>query len=205
MLGVVLNALTESGGLPPSDWLQLRTAALTLSPTGARIVAPRLNGGGRRADYDMRYAWTPASVAEACELLDARGLIPTGYAARFVCETCGGTGAVAAREVGPGWNAACPDCDDGHRPHPPTIAALASWASLGFAAGDDGAPGILGAEELMGELSPGTPTRWRVTPVTDIPTDFFRNESARRLNAAGFGWSGAGRYRTLYVPPLGPT
>jgi hypothetical protein len=223
MLSAVLDALTERTRIrEPSGILHDGRRSRVVISHSLHGVVLSVHG------VSVTYPWITTDPAEAWELLQTRDLIPMDYVGRFVCEACAGGGVVACGLahlpclrcalpcVGCGGsgrvgNAVC-DCVGslrsdavalGHTPHPPTVAELAAWASLGFAASDDGSPGILGAEELMGELSGGTPTRWRVTPVTDIPTSFFRNESARRLNAAGFGWSGAARYRTLYVPPLG--
>lgn len=222
-LGAVLDALTtwEGYDVPPSDRVALGGAAFGASAWSESVVMGVAGG-------NVEYRWITADPAEAWERLQTIDLIPLDYRGRFVCEGCAGGGVVAvgiARLPCLRCALPCAECCGservggavcecvgslrqdavalGHLPHPPTVAALVSWASLGFAASDDGSPGILGAEELMGELSPGTPTRWRVTRVADIPTNVFRNESAQRLNAAGFGWSGGGRYRTLYVPPLG--
>ena len=197
MLGAVLDALTVTGGLPSSDWLQLRAAVLTLSAEGARIVVPRLDGRGRRADYDMRYAWTTTDPAEAYELLQARGLVPMEYRPRFTCEAC------AAR---PGVDCiGYFDCHGtGTLPHPPTVAALASWASLGFAAGDDGAPGILGAEEWAQQLAAQPEVAWRVAPPS--PADATTRMPDHPLAQAGLGFAWDARIPrriTLVVPPLG--
>ena len=205
-LGAVLDALTEpsNGDPPPSFWC---TVPPVVIDRGAVVVVGS-------PYHSVRYPWATTNPAEAWEILQARDLIPLDYRGRFVCERCNGSGLVIVdRESGE--RDFCDVCAEedanatgglravGHRPHPPTIAALAAWASLGFAASDDGAPGILGAEELMGELDPDALTRWRVTSVADVDPRYFRSEAARRLSDAGFGWSGGGQRRTLYVPPLG--
>ena len=207
-LGAVLDALTEpSGGdPPPSFWCDAQGAPPVVIDRGAVVVVGS-------PYHSVRYPWATTNPAEAWEILQARDLIPLEYVGRFVCERCNGKGVLHGTAT-PGGRDYC-DCavpDDGfvsglrvtgHLTHPPTIAALASWASLGFAASDDGTPGILGAEELMGTLDPAALIRWRVTSVADVDPRYFRNEAARRLSDAGFGWSGGGQRRTLYVPPLG--
>jgi len=134
----------------------------------------------------------------------ARDLIPLDAASRFVCEACGGTG----QRHNWGETFGCLTCDrTGHRPHPPTVAALAPWASLGWRPTDDGHPGIAGAEEWAREI--GDPRRvwWRVgAPEGSIAPGYGDRSPMGRLARAGllWGWAGGAADRvTLYVPPLG--
>jgi hypothetical protein len=131
MLGAVLTHLTDTDA---DLWRP--------HPSGV-IVASASHVRGAWVPSGMPFitsrAWVTTNVAEAYELLQARDLVPMGYVGRFVCEACGGRGSTSVETPeGYGYAPRCLDCvGAGHRPHPPTVAALASWASLGFAAGDD--------------------------------------------------------------------
>lgn len=198
MLGAVLDALTVPSATwaPPSWALDAVSCGAQVTPDGVAI--------GSMGRTTHTFPWVTTDPAEAYELLQARGLIPMDYRSRFVCEACGGSGAVAVRELGPGWNAACAYCDDGHRPHPPTVAALASWASLGWEVGDDGSPGIFGAEELAATTSPDAPVCWHVAqPGADAGRAYMSGSPARRLLDAGFGWWRRPTHTALVVMPLG--
>jgi hypothetical protein len=187
-LGAVLDALTtwEGDAAPPSLWL---TRGRFVDLAVGRCVLRSPAGG-----FGWRYPWTTTDPAEAWELLQARDLIPLAYVGRFVCEVCADPSAKSARRV---------ECANGVTPHLPTVAALASWASLGFAAHDDGTPGILGAEELAGAMSPDAPVWWRVSQPGADASQAYRSESpARRLVDAGLGWRRRATHTALYVAPL---
>jgi len=195
-LGAVLDALAvPSAGDPlPSYWCNAAGVPLVVSDRGPVVAVGS-------PYHSVRYPWIDASPAEAYELLQARDLVPMGYVGRFVCEACGGTDYVPVDRVS---GDSCPACDGGHRPHPPTVAALASWASLGWAAGDDGAPGILGAEELAAATSPDAPVCWRIAqPGADAAPAYRSGSPARQLLDAGFGWWRRPTHTALVVMPLG--
>ena len=195
-LGAVLDALTVTlpGASPPSAWTD---AAWTLSAAWAA----RADGTG------AVYPWRTTDPAEAWEILQARDLVPLDCRSRFVCEGCGGSGngGDVVTLLGRAGTVACHVCRaTGHRPHPMTVAALASWASLGWAATDDGHPGIAGAEEWALAMVGVPAVWWRVGPVErdGVVPGHARSD----LAAAGFGWSWNGRRPdgvTLVVPPLG--
>ena len=197
MLGAVLAHLT---GTSPALWAEFAV----LGDVSADECGASMAGGRRGGSRSIVVPWTTTDPAEAWELLQARDLIPLDYRGRFVCGVCGGSGLVS---VGSVRAMQCPDCDvghgHGHRPHPPTVAALASWASLGFAASDDGVPGILGAEELARTLSPDAPVWWRVAPQSaDAVPAYTRDGPAWRLLGAGLGWWRRPTHTALIVPPL---
>ena len=196
MLGPALDALTNERDhrhydASPSVLLRTGATRVTTSATGVDLWV--------RDEYGWGFRWRTTDPAEAWELLQARDLVPLDCRSRFVCEDCGGTG-------GP-YVGGCLDCNAiGHRPHPSTVAALASWASLGWAPADDGHPGIAGAEELAREIAPGFDAWWRVRElqhVMDTPTGA---DPADRLRVAGIVPVDPGLTRRvvlLYVPPLG--
>lgn len=195
MLGAVLDALTEPGaGDPaPSFWCATGLPTTTIDRGNVIVVgSPYLT---------VRYPWT-TDPAEAYEILQTRGLIPLEYVGRFACDACGGSGLVQ-RE---GWRGIvpCEPCGTrGHLPHPPTVAALASWASVGFAAHDDGTPGILGAEELAGELNNGAEVRWQVAPPASVaPPGVTWPPAIEALWRGGFDVLRGHTRTTLYVAPL---
>jgi hypothetical protein len=198
MLGAVLDALTavrdhRRYDATPSVLLRTGATRVTASAAGVDVWV--------RDEYGWSFSWATTDPAEAWEILQARDLIPLDCRSRFVCEDCSGRGDVEVPELGKGWHAACPVClGDGHRPHPPTVAALAAWASVGFAATDDGHPGIVGAEELARELG-GLAVVWRVAELKTDPALWEPQSAVHRLAAAGLGitWS---PHLKLYVPPL---
>ena len=191
MLGAVLDALTAwgvgDGAPPPSVWVG--RAGFGASADGVVVAIPEIV---------ERYRWTTTDVAEAFELLQARDLIPMDYVGRFVCLVCQGAG----RYFRSASSGDCQTCDrTGVRPHPFDVAMLASWASLGFAAGDDGAPGILGAEELARQPAPPGPVMWRVGALS--PDAVPRHGPAAEIQRAGLGIRRTGGVTVLSVPPLG--
>ncbi len=194
MLGEVLDALTNERDhrhydASPSVLLRTGATRVTTSATGVDLWVCD--------EYGWSFRWRTTDPAEAWEILQARDLVPLDCRSRFVCEDCGGTG-------GP-YVGGCLDCNAiGHRPHPSTVAALASWASLGWAPADDGHPGIAGAEEWALAMVGVPAVWWRVGPVErdGVVPGHARSD----LAAAGFGWSWDGRRPdgvTLAVPPLG--
>ena len=112
------------------------------------------------------------SVAEAWEVLETRGLIPHGYVGRFVCELCDRFHGESLATL-----SSCGECKRVLRtrdpapasPHPATIPNLVAWASLGFAASDDGSPGILGHEEQAEREAHGWDVRWRIATMPHLP------------------------------------
>jgi len=191
-LGPVLDALVDSDGREvPSWWLTNRVAVVARANAHEVIIEAR--------GHFVAWPWRTTDVAEAWEILQARDLVPLDCRARFVCARCEGTG-VPGHLV----DTACLDCDGGHRPHPPTVAALASWASLGWRATDDGHPGIAGAEEWAREMVGVREVWWRVGPVE--ASGVVLGPAHPGLARAGLGWSWSGRRPdgvTLTVPPLG--
>ncbi len=196
MLGAVLDALTHERDhrhydASPSVLLRTGATRVTTSATGVDLWVGD--------EYGWSFRWRTTDPAEAWEILQARDLVPMDAASRFVCEGCGGSGGA--------YVGGCLDCNAiGHRPHPSTVAALASWASLGWAPTDDGHPGIACAEELAREIAPGFDAWWRVRElqhVMDTPTGA---DPADRLRVAGIVPVDPGLTRRvvlLYVPPLG--
>lgn len=213
MLGAVLDELTAWQGCVgmPSYWAE--ACRISCDDTGVTAQHPPAWSG----PSVTRLAWLTTDPAEAWELLQARGLIPLGYEGRFVCEGCEGVGkgrfpSITTEELARGENwFRYRDCDDrdatGHRPHPPTVAALASWLSLGWVASDDGAhPGILGAEELARAIVPDVAPLWRVRVLQQAPRVPRDASPADRLLRAGIEAVDIGCTRltlALYVPPLG--
>lgn len=207
MLGAVLDALTSERDHRRHDALPsvlLRTGVTSVNATAEGVTL------WKRDEYGWGYEWTTRDPAEAYELLQARGHVPMDYVGRFVCERCGGAG--VATPKGMRGRVPCEACDTlGHRPHPPTVAELASWCSLGFAAGDDMAPGILraaalaSAEEFAGPVHlEAPPVWWRVAPPGADASAAYRVGSARRaLCEAGLGFRRMSTHTMLYVPPLG--
>lgn len=202
MLGAVLDALTapSAGDPPPSYWCGVAGVPLVVSDRG-RVVSVG------SPYHSVRYPWVTANVAEAYELLQARDLVPMGYVGRFVCDPC------AER---PGVDCiGYFDCHGtGALPHPPTVAALASWASLGFAAGDDApddaltiprAEALAGDEEFAGAVRlDAPPVWWRVYPPGADASRAYPEGTARRaLCDAGLGFRRMSTHTMLYVPPLG--
>lgn len=200
MLGEVLDALTNERDhrhydASPSVLLRTGATRVTTSATGVDLWV--------RDEYGWSFRWRTTDPAEAWEILQARDLVPLDCRSRFVCEGCGGRGVVDATAL-PGYVVPCLRCDGGHRPHPPTVAALASWASLGWRATDDGHPGIAGAEEWAREMVGVREVWWRVGPVE--ASGVVLGPAHPGLARAGFGWSWSGRRPdgvTLVVPPLG--
>lgn len=208
MLGAVLAHLTDTDA---DLWRP--------HPSGV-IVASASHVRGAWVPSGMPFitsrAWVTTNVAEAYELLQARDLVPMGYVGRFVCEACGGRGSTSVETPeGYGYAPRCLDCvGAGHRPHPPTVAALASWASLGFAAGDDApddtltiprAEALAGDEEFAGAVfSHAPPVWWRVYPPGADASRAYPEGTARRaLCDAGLGFRRMSTHTMLYVPPLG--
>lgn len=227
MLGPVLDALTERTRIrEPSGILHDGRRSRVGISHSLHGVALSVHG------VSVSYRWITTDPAEAWELLQARDLIPMGCVGRFVCEACAGGGVVAvglARLPCLRCALPCADCGGteraggavcdcvgslrqnavalGHRPHPPTVAALASWASLGFVASDDGEhPGILGAEELAAAMIPGLPVWWAAAPAGVSTSTRHGGESpAWRLLDAGLPWRRGTTHTALCVPPLGAT
>ena len=209
MLGAVLDALTVTGpGDPlPSFWCATGLPTTTVDRGNVIVVGSPY--------HSVRYPWIDASVTEAYELLQARGLIPMEYVGRFVCWTCGAFGSLRGDDGSDG-RVVCPGCaiDDtratGHRPHPSSVADLAAWASIGFAPSDDGEhPGILGAEELMTTFDNGHRPMWTVAPIPReaLDTHARGDHGAVRIWRAGIGAYATGAMRAgqvaLRAPPLG--
>lgn len=181
MLGAVLDALTHERDhrhydASPSVLLRTGATRVTTSATGVDLWV--------RDEYGWGFRWRTTDPAEAWEILQARDLVPLDCRSRFVCEDCGGTG-------GP-YVGGCLDCNAiGHRPHPSTVAALASWASLGWAPADDGHPGIAGAEEWAQRFVSADGVRWRVAAASAVEA------------IGGLGMTTDMSTMVLYVPPLG--
>lgn len=207
-LGAVINALTVlgNGDPPPSYWCDATGLSVVVSDRGQVVVVGSPH-------HSVRYGWVTHDPAEAWEMLQTRDLIPMDYVGRFVCEACGGRGSTdVVAPGGFGFSHRCYACKGAaHLPHPPTVAALASWASLGFAASDDGSPGILGAEELAGHddfagavFSAAPPVWWRVSaPGGDEPRAYRSGSPKQALLDAGLGFRRRPTHTALYAPPLG--
>ena len=185
MLGAVLDALTNERDhrhydASPSVLLRTGATRVTTSATGVDLWV--------HDEYGWSFRWRTTDPAEAWEILQARDLVPLGCVSRFVCSTCDGRGELLYDVVGD----PCDDCDrTGHRPHPPTVAALASWASLGWAPADDGHPGIAGAEEWAQRFVSADGVRWRVAAASAVEA------------IGGLGMTTDMSTMVLYVPPLG--
>lgn len=200
MLGAVLDALTvpDDPRPPLSHRLTSRSTEVEVVDAGVMV---------RRMGLLILYPWVTPSPAEAYELLQARGIIPMECRSRFTCERCHGSGRVVI-DYDDGETMACHLCDNGHRPHPPTAAALASWASLGFAAGDDDADDahvtIVTAEDLARELNDGAEVRWQVAPRTSSsPPGSTWPPAIEVLWRGGLDVLRGHTRTVLYVPPLG--
>lgn len=211
MLGAVLDALTvpRAGDPPPSIWCDVTDVPVVVRDSGCVVEVGSPYHG-------VRYPWATQDPAEALELLQARDIVPMNWRGRFVCEACGGTGGIRAGgspSEPDEWDH-CPDCavEDpdatggvravGTLPHPPTVAALASWASLGFAAGDDGTPGILGIEEVVRrDAWMPAPLSWQVAAVT--LTGVTDGRVRWRLQQWGCDVRELPTSNIVRVPPLG--
>lgn len=201
-LAPVLAALT---GREEREWAFL----LSFPDWSLRFTEGRVD-----VDYPMEknrpfllngFPLTVASVAEAWEVLVARGLIPHGYAGRFLCPLCVRFHGESRAE----WSS-CGPCGRTLRTrdpappitHPATMPDLVAWLSLGFAPSDDGAhPGILGAEELA--ASYGHPVAWEVTaPVLGIGGAYRPESVGERLLDAGIATWVSNGHLVLAVPPI---
>ena len=199
-LAAVLAALTDcrEHEEQPAFWLSLDGCRLELvASDGAWFDAPRQSRApeGR----SVRRRWVTTNPAEAWERLQACDLIPMDYRGRFVCGVCDGTGIFPVRNDGTrgGWICAC---HEEALPHANTLPELVAWASLGFAARDDGSPGILAAEE-MAQASQPCPFAWKVAH----EPKWWRTvntPNANRLRASGISWWAADGRVVLAVPPL---
>lgn len=199
-LAAVLAALTDcrEHEEQPSFWLSLDGCRLGLvASDGAWFDAPRQPRApeGR----SVRRRWITSDPAEAWERLQARDIIPLDYRGRFVCGSCDGTGIFPVRSDGTrgGWLCAC---HEEALPHPGTLPDLVAWSSLGFAARDDGSPGILATEE-MARASQPCPFVWKVeTEPKWWPT--INTANAARLRASGLSWWAQGGHVVIAAPPL---
>jgi len=209
-LAAVLAALTDcrEHEEQPAFWLSLDGCRLELvASDGAWFDAPRQSRApeGR----SVRRRWVTTNPAEAWEFLQTRGLVPMDYEGCFVCGDCHGSGtivpdgfdwpAVVGREV---TFEPCVFCGgNGTRSLPLSMTDLIAWASIGFAARDDGSPGILGAEEMARATSQPCPFVWTVAPA---PPWWSRvlTPNADRLRASGLSWWAAEGRVVLAVPPL---
>lgn len=203
MLGAVLDALTvrHDDRAPLSERMASPDTRAEVTDAGVTLHRPGVTNG---------IAWVTTNVAEAYELLQARDLVPMGYVGRFVCEACRGRGYINAPAFeGPGRERFVCGCDAGHRPHPPTVAALASWASLGFGATKDDVDDrvdVLAAEEFGREIARGALLRWRVSPplaVTGDPRTWPAPHRALLRGGLHTIQCYDPAYVTLIVPPLG--
>jgi len=205
MLGAVLDALTvrHDDRAPLSERMASPDTRAEVTDAGVTLHRPGVTNG---------IAWVTTNVAEAYELLQARDLVPMGYVGRFVCSACNGSGLTGA-DKGPrpagargGWMCACLGEP---QPHPPTVAALASWASLGFGATKDDVDDrvdVLAAEEFGREIARGALLRWRVSPplaVTGDPRTWPAPHRALLRGGLHTIQCYDPAYVTLIVPPLG--
>lgn len=204
-LAAVLDALVSSGpadgAVPPSFWIDtpgVRTSALA-SAEGVVVVTPW---------GTSRYGWITTDPAEAYERLQTRDLIPMDYRGRFVCGECDGDGFIVPEKFD--WTATmgrdvsfepCVFCGgSGAISLPPSLPALIAWASLGFAARDDGSPGILAAEE-MARASQPCPFAWKVATEPRWWST-VNTPNAARLRASGLSWWAQEGHVVIAAPPL---
>lgn len=159
-LAAVLAALTDTDESEWWYWLNLSGAMswFTLTTAGVEFTL-------RHWPFERDLPWITTDAAFAWEVLQTRGIIPDGYVGRFACRHCGGTGRVVLRNdlVDYVWvPCLCPGPLPRPTPHPPSVPDLVAWASLGFAASDDGTPGIYGIEELAQRMRRDARVQWRV-------------------------------------------
>lgn len=212
MLGPVLDALTTArrDGALPSELLRADGA---YAAPGADGVDVRVRGGAAGHSFHWLAGAKAAVItpAEALELLQARDIVPLDYRGRWVCSACDGRRLIA--RPGVMFDAPCRPCRaTGTLPHPPTVAALASWASLGWAQDDDRGMGVAVAEALARELDASAEVVWRVGAVeasgaaTQRPmvvTTADNPEVLLRLWRANISVAHRSGRVTLTVPPLG--
>ena len=192
-LAAVLAALT---GHPPDRWRPCE-ARLDRVDTQGAWYSPA--AWPATAAHIGCVPWIYPDPAEAWEVLHTRDIIPMDYRGRFVCGACDGTGITPVRNDGTrgGWLCAC---HEEALPHPGTLSDLVAWASIGFAARDDGSPGILAAEE-MAQASQPCPFAWKVAP----EPKWWRTvntPNAARLRASGLSWWAQEGHVVIAAPPL---
>lgn len=208
-LAAVLAALTDcrEHEEQPSFWLSLDGCRLELvASDGAWFDAPRQPRApeGR----SVRRRWITTDPSEAWERLQACDLIPLDYRGQFICGVCDGVSVTVPAEID--WSEMiakgcrpdpCAACGgSGACSLPPTMPAIVAWASLGFAARDDGSPGILAAEK-MARASQPCPFAWKVAH----EPKWWRTvntPNANRLRASGLSWWAADGRVVLAAPPL---
>ncbi len=192
-LAPVLAALTDTDVAVWQEQLTPGVFAL-VTATDVGLFWVHADGSWLPTDSPGDVPLTVASVADAWEVLVARGLIPHGYAGRFVCWRCNGAGQFDGDT--------CMACDDGSYEHSQSLPDLVAWLSLGFAPSDDGThPGILGAEELA--ASYGHPVAWEVTaPVLGIGSAYREGSVGERLLGAGIATWVSNGHLVLAVPPI---
>lgn len=135
MLAEVLAVLT---GLPLAFWRPYDPARVVVTGTDVSLRAVP----GERGWAVGPILWSYPDPAEAWEVLGTHGIIPMDYAGRFLC--------------------ACPECAGALHERPTSLPDLVAWASLGFAASDEGAPGIYGMEEEIALAYPAWQVEWAI-------------------------------------------
>lgn len=192
-IAAVLAALTNHNAAWWQEMLTRTTIRVEFTAAGVALVALPEFGTA------IVHHWITTDPAEAWERLQACDLIPLDYCGRFVCGACDGTGITPVRNDGTrgGWLCAC---HEEALPYANTLPDLVAWASVGFAARDDGSPGILGAEE-MARASQPCPFAWKVA---DEPKWWrtINTPNAARLRASGLSWWTAEGRVVIAVPPL---
>lgn len=185
VLDVLVSRGPSDGAVPPSFWIDtplVRTSALA-NAEGVVVVTPC---------GTSRYGWITTDPSEAWERLQACDIIPLDYRGQFICASCDGD-----RES---LDPCCFCGGSGAILLPPSLPALVAWASIGFAARDDGSPGILAAEE-MAQASQPCPFAWKVAH----EPKWWRTvntPNANRLRASGLSWYAQEGHVVLAAPPL---
>ena len=196
-LAAVLAALT---GHPPDRWRpsearldRVDTQGAWYSPTAWPATAAHIGC----------VPWIYPDPAEAWEVLHTRDIIPMDYRGQFICGLCErfhGEGRAEFSSCGRCKRVLRTRDPAGPTSHPTTLPDLIAWASIGFAARDDGSPGILAAEE-MALVSQPCPFAWKVAP----EPKWWRTvntPNANRLRASGLSWWAADGRVVIAVPPL---
>lgn len=205
-LAAVLAALTDTSVVVWQSALRDPLVVPYFSPVDVGLFCEQKDGAWVAiSDQFESVPLTVTSVKEAWERLETRGLIPHGYAGRFLCPLCVRFHGESRAE----WSS-CGPCGRTLRTrdpappitHPATMPDLVAWLSLGFAPSDDGThPGILGAEELA--ASYGHPVAWEVTaPVLGIGGAYRPESVGERLLGAGIATWVSNGHLVLAVPPI---
>lgn len=148
-LAAVLAALTS---LPAEVWEAWPSISkrLAMDERGVRLIHIMNDGFPAMGPTP----WIATDPAEAWEILDARGLLPSEGARAFWCGACDGAGCgpfeACYREPGTdAWTGpTCTACRGERRAdHPTTVPDLVAWASLG-------AEAIVTAEMRAREVAP---------------------------------------------------